>query len=59
LDDVFGVVGRGDEGGTVEEPFGVGYLYVEGFGDEHVYAVAEVFDEADGVDEAGGGGEEG
>ena len=54
LDDVFGIVGGGDEGGGVEERLGIGYLHVEGFGDEHVYAVAEVFDEADGCEVAEG-----
>jgi len=47
LDDVFGIVGGGDEGRGVEKSLGVGYLHVEGFWDEHVYAVAQVFDEAD------------
>lgn len=40
------VVGGGEPGFCVDVPLDVGDLHVDGFGDEEVDAVAEVFEEA-------------
>lgn len=60
LDDAFGgqVVRLAEEGIGVQEALGRADLSVEGFGQEEGDAVLDVFDETDGVDDAGGCGQE-
>ena len=59
LDRVFGGVRGGEVGVSVKYVFCVCDLHVKGFGNEEVDAVAEVFEVANSVYQAGSGGDEG
>lgn len=54
---VLGVVGREQPGGRVDRELGLRDLRLEGFGEEKVYAGAQVLEKGGRAAEAGGGGD--